>query len=126
MTLKPHILVVDAEEVIPQLLQKTFASDYDISICGDALCAADLLLAEPFDLLIVDLEMPVLGGAELIRAIRRYSEFRELPIVALSGDTRAVTLKDRFLVQALISKPLSVAELAPTLRQLVSLYPSKR
>ncbi len=72
MTFKAHLLVVDAEEVIPQLIQKTFSSDYDISICRDALCAADLLLTKEFDLLLVDLGIPALGGAELIRTIRLY------------------------------------------------------
>lgn len=119
MPLNPRILLVDDDEVILQIVQKTFAPDYSVSTCRDALCGVDLLLAEDFDLLVIDLEMPILDGIELIRMIRQYPQFQTIPIIALSAAAHSSARLDRSQIQSLVAKPLSIAELAGALRQFV-------
>ena len=43
------------------------------------------LRAEPFDLVVVDLEMPVMNGFQMIRAIRNDPTLRHLPVVIVTG-----------------------------------------
>ena len=43
------------------------------------------LRAEPFDLVVVDLEMPVMNGFQMIRAIRSDPTLRHLPVVIVTG-----------------------------------------
>lgn len=40
---------------------------------------------EPFDLVVVDLEMPVMNGFQMIRAIRSDPTLRHLPVVIVTG-----------------------------------------
>ena len=44
-----------------------------------------LLRAEKFDLAVVDLDMPVMNGFQVIRSIRNDPELRNLPIVIVTG-----------------------------------------
>ena len=43
------------------------------------------LRSEPFDLVVVDLEMPVMNGFQMIRAIRNDPALRHLPVVIVTG-----------------------------------------
>ena len=43
------------------------------------------LRAEPFDLVVVDLDMPVMNGFQMIRAIRNDPTLRHLPVVIVTG-----------------------------------------
>lgn len=44
-----------------------------------------LLKSEKFDLAVVDLDMPVMNGFQVIRSIRNDPELRNLPIVIVTG-----------------------------------------
>lgn len=55
--------------------------------------ALDLLEKEDYDLILMDMEMPVMNGVETAMAIRkgdcfrRFENFRSIPIIALTGNT---------------------------------------
>ena len=82
--------------------------------------ALELLRAEPFDALIVDIYLPILDGAQLITAIRADEQLRQLPIIAVSagGDgarTSALAAgADRFL-----DKPMRLRQIIDTMRTLI-------
>ena len=53
--------------------------------------ALDMLTTMHFDLVLMDIEMPVMGGIEAARRIRRLEDerFRNLPVIALTGHVMA-------------------------------------
>lgn len=61
--------------------------------------AIDQLEKQDFDLVLMDMEMPVMGGIEATRTIRkgecfvRFKAFRNIPIIALTGNTDEKTVK---------------------------------
>jgi CheY-like chemotaxis protein len=78
-----------------------------------------------YDLILMDLQMPVMDGFEASKAIRRISEYKEVPIIALSA---AVMQKDQELtaevgMNAHLSKPIDNDRLIMTLIQWIK--PSK-
>ncbi len=76
--------------------------------------ALDKLAAEPFDLVLLDIHMPVMDGKEAIRRIRSSAEaWRQIPVIALTADAM---LGDREALMALgmtdyLSKPVDQREL---------------
>ena len=62
--------------------------------------------ADPPDLVLLDLMMPVMSGAEFVEELRKEERFRELPVVILSAwpqDAREVNG-----VQGFLSKPTTI------------------
>jgi CheY-like chemotaxis protein len=76
--------------------------------------ALDALSAQPFDLVLMDIQMPRMSGLEAIARMREPgSVFRDLPVVALTANAM-VTDRDRFLSAGFsdyLSKPFRRADL---------------
>ncbi len=119
----PHILVIDDDDTILNLIWETLAPDYQISTAHDALEGVDLLMSEKFDLLIVDLGMPVVDGVELIQKIRENSPFHHVPILVVSafpGLRKRLAGAD---VQAILPKPFSLDDLSRHVAETISQSP---
>ncbi|MDH4393970.1 MAG: response regulator [Aquabacterium sp.] len=72
---------------------------------------------QPFDLVLMDLQMPVLDGYDTVRRLRSDSRFNSLPILAMTAHAMAGE-KERCLalgMQDYITKPLVPAQLFATL-----------
>jgi len=87
--------------------------------------ALELLGRHRFDLVLMDLQMPVMGGLEAARRIRAASRTDQfdpkIPIVALTGEDMRTAAKhanlevfDRFL-----TKPVSVEELLRVIQEVL-------
>jgi signal transduction histidine kinase/FixJ family two-component response regulator len=76
--------------------------------------ALDRLAAEPFDLILLDVHMPVMDGVETITRIRSASEpWRETPVIALTADAMSGD-RERLLSLGMsdyVSKPIAQSEL---------------
>jgi two-component system, OmpR family, response regulator VicR len=79
-------LVVEDEEPIRDLLSFHLGLGGFECVCiGDGREALDRLLAEPFDLLILDISLPSLDGLSLCRAVRRTGPNVSIPIIMLTA-----------------------------------------
>jgi CheY-like chemotaxis protein len=75
----------------------------------------------PPDIVVTDLTMPVLTGAELIERLRAEPATVSIPIVVVSGDLSAArALHAAGLVEAVVTKPFAAAELAECIRAVAS------
>jgi len=75
----------------------------------------DKLAAKDFDLILLDLQMPVMDGYETIRSIREHvrSGVKEIPVIALTANATK-TEKEKCLqagMNGYISKPFRMEEL---------------
>lgn len=79
----PKILVVDDEELIRKLVRKYAEFDgYEVDEASDGMDAVELCRKNNYDLLIIDVMMPVLDGFSAVSKIR---EFSEVPVIMLSA-----------------------------------------
>ncbi len=87
---------------------------------GDGLQALKILRAERYDLVLTDLEMPQLGGLELVRDLRANEETREIPVIMVSSrDDEVFRIEAAQLgVMAYLTKPVSERNLSDVLRRL--------
>jgi DNA-binding response OmpR family regulator len=84
--LRSHVLVVEDEEVIRQLIG--FHLDlggFDCTAIADGREALQVVSHQQFDLIVLDLVLPTLDGITLCRAIRREGPNREVPILMLTA-----------------------------------------
>jgi DNA-binding response OmpR family regulator len=120
MAARPRILVIDDDETILELLQDTLSPKYQVATAHDALEGVEHMLDERFDLLIIDLGMPILDGVELIQKIRANSPFEKVPILVLSAYPELRTRLRGFNAQAIMAKPFSIDELNQTVDNIIA------
>jgi CheY-like chemotaxis protein len=89
------------------------ALNADVAVCSDGVEALERFEQEPFDVVVVDIEMPRLSGLDVIRAIRARTDARaRIPVVALPAYALREH-RDRVLeagANGLISKPITSIE----------------
>ena len=61
------------------------AAGFDVRVATDGQTAWNMLNEEGADLVVSDVEMPRMNGFELTQAIRRSAQFRDLPVILVTG-----------------------------------------
>ena len=91
---------------------------FEIHHAEDGLVALQHMRHERYDLLIVDIFMPVLDGAELIRQLRADKDREAVPIIAISAAADANKLALDAGADFFLPKPLRLNELLRTMDRL--------
>ncbi|HLI19002.1 MAG TPA: ATP-binding protein, partial [Rhodanobacteraceae bacterium] len=120
---------VEAAETFGRLLEMDGA---EVTVAGDgerALAAFERAASEqaqsgqaPFDIVFADIGMPKMDGYELAHRLRALPSGREVPLVALTGFTRAddVHRAQQSGFDAHIGKPLSIGQLTATMQRVLA------
>ena len=88
-----------------------------VTVVGNGVEAVEAALSSNFDLILMDVSMPVMDGLEATAAIRHTYDKSQLAIVALTAHAQESELQ-RFVesgMNAALSKPVNVAELEEVL-----------
>ena len=86
-TTKGHsILVVDDSVVVVEAVSDALLKDgFDVMTAGDGLEALDVIKRNPFDLILLDIDMPRMNGYQLCKLLKRDDSFRAIPVVMLTA-----------------------------------------
>jgi DNA-binding response OmpR family regulator len=86
---KERILIVDDNESACRSLQLIFKKKgYEVEMAGTGWEAIEKAQGGFFDLVILDIMLPDIGGIEICRQLRSKPETIHLPIIMLSGRTQ--------------------------------------
>ena len=111
---KKSMLVVDDESAIGTIIEIQFDKDYEITILKNGLDAVKWLLAGNLpDLIILDPNMPAMNGLEFLKEVRKYSFFKETPMIVLSSEDSSSKRIEAFKSGAndYLMKPFNPVEL---------------
>lgn len=92
---------------------------HSVQVVGNGLEALSALQSEPFDLVLMDVQMPLMDGIEAARQIRADQRFARLPIIALTAHAMDGD-RDRCIAAGMsdyIAKPFTPAQLAEVIRK---------
>ncbi len=113
------VLIVDDIEGMRRMLMRALEDDYCVSQAANGLEAIRLAEAEHPDVIVMDLDMPVMDGVEAARRIKASPELAGVKVLAMTGQRHSENSR---LVQdscdAFMEKPFRVAELRETVRRL--------
>jgi signal transduction histidine kinase/CheY-like chemotaxis protein len=110
-----RMLVVDDSDINRDVAQRIFASEgAQVQLANDGKQAVDWLLAHPseVDVVLMDIQMPVMDGYEATRCIRANPVLAKLPVVALTAGamkSQELAAKEAGL-DGYIAKPFDVDE----------------
>jgi len=116
----PRVLVVEDEQDIAGLIKHTLerSGDATVETVGRGDEALRIIAADAPDLVILDLNLPVLSGDEICRMLRQRPETAQLPVIMLTARTSE---SDRVAGLDLgaddyVTKPFSLRELGARVR----------
>jgi len=117
-----RILVVEDQEDLRGILRDLLTSSgYEMLEAADGQAGVDKAKAEKPDLILMDIQMPVMDGYEATRQIKANLDLKSIPIVAVSsfamkGDEEKARASgcDHY-----VTKPYSPMQLLRTVRDLV-------
>ena len=113
-----RILIVDDDDSIRFLLRAVLElRGYDVIEAENGYEGLLRYQAEPTDLVITDMQMPVMDGLELIMELQR--TFPWVKVVAISGGRRTLEMARTFTPYT-FEKPFSLEEVLDTVHELVS------
>lgn len=121
---KANILLVDDQEPFYKLIKRFFThTDYKIDYIQNPLDVEEAIDKTDYDLLILDVMMPILSGYELCRKIRQKYDMFELPILFLSARQETENITEGFVCGGndYVSKPFEASELISRVQTLVRL-----
>lgn len=80
------ILVVD-DSITTRTLEQTIleSAGYEVQVSVNGMQAWERLQGESFDLVVTDVEMPVMDGFELTKKIKQNDHFKHIPVVMVSS-----------------------------------------
>ncbi len=115
-----HVLVAEdtaANVVVITSILKTLG--LTVVVAPDGKEAFDRYTEEPFDVVLMDLRMPVMDGFESIRQIRKFETAgkKRTPVIAVTADVLPETIREAYEVGAdgFISKPFKLEDITGTL-----------
>jgi two-component system chemotaxis response regulator CheY len=115
-------MVVDDAGIVRQVCTMTLRrAGFSVRVAEDGQDALEKLEEEPVDLIVTDINMPVMDGIELIRRLRAREEFRYTPIVVLSTVSEQEKLEagKKAGASSWVLKPFDGAKLLAAIRGLV-------
>ena len=134
VTKVPHILLVEDNPGDVLLVKESFrgiATPYQLSIAKDGQQALDFMastLTDPAfsqpDLILLDLNLPRVGGHEVLAQLKRRVEFRHIPVIVLSTSDAPSDIARSYALSAncYICKPSGLDEFFHLMRTLLEFW----
>ena len=109
-------LVADEDPTVLWLLRRALVDDFDVTVAENGQRAVELAGTDRPDVILLDLEMPVLDGFGACRQIR--AAFPRIPIVIVSGNADEESVRTAFEAGATdyLTKPFTPSQLRARLQ----------
>ncbi len=121
-----NILIVDDSAVMRKMILKTMRMSGlplgDVYEAADGQQGLDALNEHWIDLVMADINMPVMNGEKMIEAIRENSDLKETPIIVVSTESSETRI-ERLLKKGVrfIHKPFSPEDIRDSVKALLSI-----
>jgi CheY-like chemotaxis protein len=120
MMARRRVLVVDDDDGIREFVGMTLSDEgYEVLTAGDGYEALECILAARPDLILLDIRMPIMGGAEFMQAYRNTPEPRA-PVIVLTAARNAGDSAARIEADAYLPKPFELEELLELVQRFVA------
>ncbi|MBT3309796.1 MAG: response regulator [Gammaproteobacteria bacterium] len=117
------ILVVDDDVLIRTLVKRELEKQgFSIDVASDGTAAWSKLERTSPDLVITDINMPNMGGLELLKKVRGDSRYQSLPMLCITGESSATAKQKAIALGATgwVQKPFNPDTWGETLKKILS------
>lgn len=120
----PRVLIAEADPWSRDLLKQVLLNvrcDARLDLCADGQEAMTLLSEVPYDLAIVDWELPGVDGLSVLRSVRQRKRNPPLPFILMSSRNDSASVREALPLAptAYLAKPLNMESLTERLQGLL-------
>ena len=111
---KTRILIIEDDVGFRDLLRLHVSmAGYSAELAVDGVEGGKAVLASPPDLVLCDLNMPLMGGLELLALMRSHEQTASVPVILLSGHSDSDTVNKAMGLGAagFLTKPVTIEDL---------------
>jgi CheY-like chemotaxis protein len=113
-TAAARILLAEDDDIMARMIEAALGRQgHEVIRAVNGAEAVSLAAGRPFDLILLDLQMPVMDGADACRALRKHPHLTDVPIVLLTAQSNRQQVRERSLpgVTDYLIKPFGLADL---------------
>ncbi len=120
----PRVLIAEADPWSRDLLKQVLLNvrcDARLDLCADGQQALSMLSEIPYDLAIVDWELPGVDGLSVLRSVRQRKRNPPLPFILMSSRNDSASVREAIPLAptAYLTKPLNMVNLTERLQGLL-------
>jgi len=121
MVQRYKILIVDDEVGLTTLLQEELqdAGAYDVELAGDGAEAINLIQKTLYDVVLLDMKMPRVGGREVLEFIQEHSPSTQVIILSQYADLKMAVETTKLGAYEVLSKPYDFDQVEQTIRRAI-------
>ena len=118
---KLKILIVDDNQDNCELLEDIFEANYIVSIVYSGQECLDILQSDTFDLILLDVNMPIMDGYEVCRRIKQSEKTALLPVIFVSALASTEERLRGYEVggEDYVTKPFKSADIVNTVERVI-------
>jgi CheY-like chemotaxis protein len=114
------VLVVDDEYGVAEVLEAVLQDEgYRVITAINGRQGLDRAIETPPDLIMLDLMMPIMGGAATLQALQAHPTLNRVPVVLMSSLDDAAVRETCSGYRAFLRKPFRMAEMLALLEEIV-------
>lgn len=117
------ILIVDDSNLIRSVASgAVIEAGHEVVVAENGQDGLDMLARHKFDLIFSDVNMPIMGGLEMIENIKKHDEYKYIPIIMLTTESNpALKAKGKELgVKAWMLKPFNKNKFFMVVKKLIA------
>lgn len=118
---KKHVLIVDDDPLMLKVVKEYLGDQYQVATAISGKVAMKFLESKVTNLILLDYEMPVENGKEVLRKIRGNKNLSNVPVVFLTGVTERQKLMEVLTLQpqGYLLKPVDREKLLGTIEKFI-------
>ena len=116
------VVVVEDDPDVASFLETALSDAYDTRVAVDGVAAQRMLDQLTPDLIVLDVRLPCMSGAELCKVIRSDERLRRTPILVVTGfpESPEVGIIRNMGVDRILAKPVTARRLIEAVRAIIA------
>jgi len=118
---KKHILVVDDDPLMLKLIKEHLHDEYDVATAISGKVALKFLDTRKTDLILLDYEMPMENGPEVLEKLHNNEATSSIPVIFLTGITERQKIEKALVLkpQGYLLKPINHEKLMRAIKKFI-------
>ncbi|MGN0155366.1 MAG: response regulator [Lachnospiraceae bacterium] len=118
---RKRVLVIDDDPIMLKLIKEHLHDTYDVATAISGKIARKFLESKKVNLILLDYEMPIENGPEVLMKIRENEELANIPVVFLTGITEREKISQALKLkpQGYLLKPIDREKLLGTIERFI-------